>query len=437
MRLRVSQILGVALTANLFEWYGFSLTTFMALEIGRAFFPVTSDKATLTLSFFVFACSYLARPFGSVLFGMIGNRLGAGAALRLSMIGMAIPASLIAFLPTYQTAGYLATGLLIGLKMLQGLAAGGEMPLSGYFVSLNVIGKHRGLYCALVVVSGFLGMLLASAVVSFLPYGVAVASRLLGAPETAYLTESWRWPFFLCIPLSLWIYSLRSSISLTSSDHECRGSHARPVFPLIQACVLIAFVEVCIYTVFIWLPSYLHSYLGVPRFDARLTNVVALSILSLSMIGAGYAVRWIEASNLALIGIVSLILSSYPLFAILQFGNFMALLLMQAVFAIMAGCLVGVIFVVLPDLFKDNWRSLGIASTYSIATAVFGGTAPVLSAYLIEVTGLLTAPAFYIVAMGLLAAPIAYGIPSRKRDNSAFRSTRLSPDNDATHARPF
>jgi len=422
MRQQFNPILRIALTANLFEWYEFSLTAFMALEIGRLFFPATSDKTALMLSFSVFASSYLARPFGSVFFGIWGNRRGAGAALKLSMIGMAIPASLIAFLPTYQTAGYLATGLLISLKILQGFAAGGEMPLSGYFVSLNTTEENRGLYCALVVVSGFVGMLLASGIVFVLPYCAAMLSWLLGGADAGHFAESWRWPFLLCVPLSLWIYSLRSSISV-DPDGEAqahRALHKRPVLPLMQAFALVAFMEMHIYTVFVWLPSYLHSYLGVSSSDAHLTNVIGLLIFSMSMVSAGYATRWIAASKLILIGIGSLVCSSYPLFAILQRGDFFTLLFVQAAFAVMAGCLVGVIFVVLPDLFKGNWRSLGMAGTYSLATAIFGGTAPVVCAYLIKVTHLLTAPALYIVAMGLLATPIAYSISSKKQDPIHF-----------------
>ncbi len=180
-------------------------------------------------------------------------------------------------------------------------------------------------------------------------------------------------------------------------------------------------MEMHIYTAFVWLPSYLQSYLGVSSFDAHLTNVITLLIFSISMLSAGYATRWIDASHLVLIGIGSLVCSSYPLFAILQRGDFLTLLLVQAAFAVMASCLVGVIFVVLPDLFKDNWRSFGMASTYSVSTAIFGGTAPVVCAYLIKVTHLLTAPAWlYITAMGLLAAPVAHSISVKKRSQNHF-----------------
>jgi MHS family proline/betaine transporter-like MFS transporter len=410
MPLRFDPLFKIAFTASLFEWYGFSLTIFMALEIRKIFFPTTDDKSALLLSFSVFASSYLARPLGSIAFGILGNKYGASTALRVSMIGMTAPASLIAFLPTYQTAGYLATGGFISLKILQGFSAGGEMPLSGYFVSLNAADKHRGIYSSVVVASGFLGMLLASGAVLALPYCAKTLSWLLNEPADHYQREFWRLPFLLCIPLSLWIYSLRSSFAIGQKYSTAQTVSSKPIAPLIQSLVLTAFMEAVIYAVFIWLPNYLQSYLAVSSFDARMTNVITLGIFSLSLLGAGYVARWLDASHLVLAGIVSLTFSSYPLFLALTHGGFLPLLLAQAAFAVMTGCLVGVIFVVLSDLFRENWQCLGMTSTYSIATAIFGGTAPIVSSQLIEMTQLLTAPALYITALGFLAFPVAYRI---------------------------
>ncbi|WP_197422893.1 MFS transporter [Burkholderia sp. ABCPW 14] len=423
MRSKFNPTLKLALSANLFEWYEFSLTAFMALEIGRLFFPAGSDKTALMLSFSVFASSYLARPLGGVFFGILGNRHGAGVALKFSMIGMAVPASLIAFLPTYRTSGYMATGLLLALKMLQGFCAGGEMPLSGYFVALNTGERNRGLYCAFTVVSGFLGMLLASGTVFALPYLVDASHRFANPAVAGYGVEPWRWPFLLCTPLSILIYLLRSSINQDLTLQTRRSSHGKPTLPLFQAFVLVAFMEVVIYSIFVWMPSYLHSYVGVSSFNAHISNVVSLAIFSASMIVSGYVARFINASSLVLCGVVSLVVVSYPLFEILQLDDISFLLFAQTVFAIPSGCMVGVIFVVLTDLFKQNWGSLGMAITYSFATAIFGGTAPIVCSYLIEVTHMITAPAIYISAIGLLAAPVAYSVSSVTHDAIQLRTS--------------
>ncbi|VVE27374.1 MFS transporter [Pandoraea horticolens] len=414
MRRKFNPVLKIALTANTVEWFEFSLTAFMALEIGWLFFPASSDKNVLMLSFLVFASSYLARPLGSIFFGLLGSRRGTGPALKLSLLGMAIPASLIALLPTYQSVGYVATVLLLMLKVMQGFCAGGEAPLTGYYVSLSVSGRNRGLYCALAAGSSLLGMLLASGTIFALPY-IANAVRLADSPISAYVPDTWRWPFLLCIPLSILVYSLRSSITVGRKPRTPQTARSRTARPLVQAFILVAFLEIGIYSLFVWMPSYLHSYLGVSSSDARLSNVAALLILFFSMVVSGYVSRFIDASTLAFVGIVSMALSVYPLFYMLQQGDFATLLAAQAAFAIMNGCLGGVIFVILPDLFKRSWGDFGVAITYSFSTALLGGTAPVVCAYLINVTGDLTAPAIYIAASGLLAAPVAYGVSRANR----------------------
>ncbi|WP_082722211.1 MFS transporter [Burkholderia mayonis] len=417
MRSKSDQTLKIALTANLFEWYEFSLMAFMALEIGRLFFPDANEKTALISSFSVFASSYLARPIGSILFGILGVRYGTGASLRISMIGMAVPASLIAFLPTYQKAGYFATFLLLILKITQGFCAGGEMPLSGYFVSLNADRKNRGLYCALTVASGFVGMLLASGAVFSLPHIKLAIDHLIKYENPSYLNEPWRWPFLLCVPLSISIYLLRLTINRSEVVADSGKLRAKPALPLLQSLAVVAFMEIVIYTIFVWMPHYLHVYLGQEIFDARLSNIAALIIFAISMTCAGYAERYFCARNIALLGTMTITISVYPLFAIMQYGGMFVLLSTQAALAILAGCVVGVIFVVLPDLFKENWGSLGMVVTYSFATAIFGGTSPVFCAYLIELTNLNIAPAIYIFLMGMLAAAAIYKIspPSKTR----------------------
>jgi MFS transporter, MHS family, proline/betaine transporter len=214
--------------------------------------------------------------------------------------------------------------------------------------------------------------------------------------------------------LSIWIYSWRSSISEPDPGVH-RASHTRPALPLIQAFILVAFIEAHIYTVFVWLPKYLHNYLGAQSFDAQLTNILTLIIFCVSVVGAGYLARFKNPTHLLLTGILLLTSCTYPLFAMLQHTDLAMLLAVQAAFAVMGGLVVGVIFLVLPDMFKNNWKSFGMASTYSIATAVFGGTAPIVCAYLIKLTDLVTAPALYIVALGIVAAPVAYSVSLRHR----------------------
>ena len=421
---KLNPVLRIALTANTFEFYEFTLTGFMALEIGRLFFPVTEDKGAVILSFAMFAASYLTRPMGGLLLGWLGNRCGAGTVLKLSVTLMAIPTILIAFLPTYQTAGYWATGLLIALKMVQGIAMGGEVPLNLSYVSENTVGKNRGLYFACACTSGFLGTLLASLLVLMLPSIVSMLSLYLpDAIAHTRFSEAWRWPFLLSIPLSLWVMWMRNSISEVSADRHTldRTPRSRPIAPLLQATVLVAFLEVNLYTVFVWLPNYLHLYLGVELSEARELNVITLVVLSIAILCNGYLSRWIEASKIAFFSVCAMLLSTYPLFVLLQNGDFLSLLWVHLAFAFVGSGLLAMFYLVLADLFKDNWKSLGLGIGFSVPTAVFGGTAPLACSYLLKYTEVLTVPALYIIAMGLPALPVAYRLafPQGERTASA------------------
>jgi MHS family proline/betaine transporter-like MFS transporter len=418
MNRKSNPILQIALTANIFEGYESSLIGFMALEIGRRFFPTSNDKTALMSSFAVFASSFLARPLGSVFFGLWSYRRGAGAALKLSLILVAVPTALIAVLPTYVSLGYLATMLLIALKLVQGFAEGGEAPLSAYYVALNAAPESRGLYCGIAACSGFLGWLLASLVVFALPHALELISRVWpGLDRAVPRSEAWRWPFLVCIPLSLWIFSIRRSALSSTVPHQSplRGNWRKlPITPLLQVTTLVAFTTTQLFTLFIWLPNYLHVYLGATRDDAHLSNLIALAVFSATMVGAGYASRWIAAPRLAWFAITSLTVLVYPLFIALQSAGFATLLIVQLAFSVMAGCLFGVIFIVLPDLLKDNWQSLGMTVAYTLPVMIFGGTAPVVCGFLIARTNLLTAPALYIVAMGLFALPVAYRLSFKR-----------------------
>jgi MHS family proline/betaine transporter-like MFS transporter len=414
-------MLQIALTAHIFEGYESTLIGFMALEIGRRFFPTASDKTAVLLSFAVFASSFLARPAGSVFFGIWAARRGTAAALRLSLILVALPAALITFLPTYATAGYVATGLLVVLKMTQGFAEGGDAPLCGYFVALNTPPDKRGLYCGLAACSSFIGWLFASFVVWILPdiADWALRHRVFAGGSIRLpdcLTQSWRWPFLLCVPLSGWVFSVRSSLfnAIPQRPRTKCDRRALSYVPLLQVVALIAITTTQLFILFIWLPSYLGVYLGVGHAVAYAGNVVALIVFSVVMVGVGYGTRWIAPEKYVLFGIAGLVLCSYPLFTAMQGAGFAGLLAVQLIFALFAGCLFGAVFIVMPELLKDNWQELGITIAYTLPVVVLGGTAPLVSTYLIRTTRLLAAPALYIVAMGMLALPVAYWLAFRR-----------------------
>lgn len=114
---------------------------------------------------------------------------------------------------------------------------------------------------------------------------------------------------------------------------------------------------------------------------------------------------------------VATVLCCYPVFVVLQHTSGLILLLAQALMAIFVGCVTGVYFVILTDMLKMHWQGFGMAMAYTLPMSLFGGTAPAVDSDLIEHTGQLAAPAYYIVLMGLIALPVMRRLAMRDRPN--------------------
>jgi MFS transporter, MHS family, proline/betaine transporter len=127
---------------NFLEWFDFSLFGLFANEISATFFPPASANAQMVQAFSAFAGAFLARPFGGMFFGYLGDRYGRVYALRLSVMIMGVPTAALAVLPGYATLGWVSTLLLVLVRMLQGFSVGGQ--LSGamtYAMELAPVGR--------------------------------------------------------------------------------------------------------------------------------------------------------------------------------------------------------------------------------------------------------------------------------------------------------
>ena len=110
------KIIIIGLVGNMMEWYDFAVYGYFATIIARLFFPMTDPAVSLIASFGAFAAGFLMRPIGGLVFGRIGDLVGRQKAMTLSVMAMAVPTILMAFLPTYETIGVLAPILLIALR---------------------------------------------------------------------------------------------------------------------------------------------------------------------------------------------------------------------------------------------------------------------------------------------------------------------------------
>lgn len=141
----LKRAVGAAALGNAMEWFDFGVYSFLAVTIGKVFFPGGSPAAQLLATFGAFAAAFLVRPLGGLVFGPLGDRIGRQKVLALTMIMMSIGTFCIGLIPAYSTIGIMAPVLLLLARLLQGFSTGGNMAgrrrLSPNILPMNVVGS--------------------------------------------------------------------------------------------------------------------------------------------------------------------------------------------------------------------------------------------------------------------------------------------------------
>ncbi len=394
--LKNSKLFIIGLFSNIIEWYDFTIFAFLAVTMGELFFDSTSATQNTLKALLLFSVSYLMRPLGSLYFGYISDRMGTAKALRLSLFWMAFPTAIIAFLPNSNTLG-LATVLLIILRLIQGFATGGELPISACFLfESKKISKYRTFFCSLATCSSILGVMLGS-VVAFLLH--------IFFTPSAILAWAWRIPFFLGIPIFLIVLVIRSYIPKQTNIPKKINWQIVFISPknLSVIVLLNLFISVAFYTFFVWLPVYLSSILNFSETFSFGLNSIGLLVIAMSTLFFAWACSSVDKKILGFIATMLILLLIYPLYlAIDRELNIQRLIEFQLVFAILLGALESMNMELMACLFQDHVRGLGLSFIYTATTAIFGGLAPALANYMSANLEIKSAPFLILGAASLL-----------------------------------
>ncbi|MFN5824153.1 MAG: MFS transporter, partial [Sphingomonadales bacterium] len=184
---------------TVFEWYDFFVYGILSALIAKLFFPSDNPTAAMLASLAVFGAGFGVRPLGAIIFGYLGDKIGRKYTFLVTISLMGVATAAIGLLPTFETAGLWAAGLLLLLRCLQGLALGGEYGGAAIYVAEHAPKGKRGQYTSWIQASVAGGFLLAVVVV--------LATRSIMSPE-AFEAWGWRVPFLisvLLLAISLWI----------------------------------------------------------------------------------------------------------------------------------------------------------------------------------------------------------------------------------------
>jgi MFS family permease len=184
-------IVGSAL-GTMIEWYDFYIFGSLATVLSLKFYPPGNDTFALIAYLATFAVGFLVRPFGALFFGRLGDLVGRRIAFIITLTIMGFATASIGLLPTYHVAGWFSPIILILIRMLQGLALGGEYGGAAVFVAEHVPDNRRGFYTSFIQITATLGL--------FVSLAVIVATQQSMSPAT-FQDWGWRLPFLLSIVL--------------------------------------------------------------------------------------------------------------------------------------------------------------------------------------------------------------------------------------------
>lgn len=395
-----------SMMGNLFEWYDFILFAYFAPVIGKLFFPSADETTELIKAFGVFAVGFIVRPLGGIIFGHIGDKVGRKQALVLTILLMAIPTAIIGLLPTYEEIGLMASVLLVIMRMLQGFSMGGNYGGSITFTTEHSDPAHRGLIGSFAITSCLVGILLGSATAALFSYIL---------PEHDLNTWGWRIPFLLGIFICFIGFYMRLKIPESPEYVDVQESGTVAKYPIAQvfaqhgktltAVVLAVMLhDLSFYMLFAYMTTYLTKQLHLAEetaFTINTLNLVAVCVFT--VLGAWLSDR---IGRKQVMGGAALIfvVGTIPLFTLINgTADMMTIFWAQLIFAIAAGGYFGPTPALMVEAYPTAIRYSAISITTNISGPLFGGTAPVLITYLIDRTGSLMVPAYYLTAGAIVA----------------------------------
>ncbi len=391
------------------EFYEFSTYAVLATTLAAVFFPAVDPAAGLLSSLAVFAVAFFARPLGGFVWGALGDRIGRKRTLALTVILMSVATTLMGLLPGYATIGVAAPVLLIALRFLQGVSAGGEISGAVSFIVEHSPPHRRGLYVGMISVGSVLGTLLGSLIPGIL---------LLLLTTEQMQSWGWRLPLLLALPMGVIGLYIRRRLDETphflALERE-RGRSANPIGAalsgrgnvalLVKSFLLVAVNAASFYMIVGYLPSFASKSLQLTGFQAFAPSVIALAAcLVAEVLGAWWSDR-VGRRPVLLISGFGLLVLSWPAFLLITSVSFGLIAVGLVVFGFLAGGYAAVVNSTLTEMFPTNVRVTGHGITYNLSVAVFGGSAPYLLTWLGGVTGSTMVGAVYVMVLAVVSLP--------------------------------
>lgn len=418
------------------EWYDFFLYASAAgLVFANLYFEPAGPQIAILLSFASVGLSFLFRPLGAFLAGHFGDMLGRRAMLVTTLILMGSATTLIGLLPTYSQIGVAAPVILLLLRILQGISAGGEWGGAALMAVEHAPADKRGRYGAFPQIGVPIGLLLAS--------GMLALMTGVFSPGEAFTQWGWRVPFLLSFVLIVVGYFVRRSVDESPVFKQILALKKRTRIPIaklfrhhwllvILAALTFAGNNAAGYmTTGGYLQNYAtdpHGFVGMERTPVLLAVTGSAVVwLVMTWIAGGVSDK-IGRRNTYIIGWIVQLITVFMLFPLVNTGNVWLLFLGLSLFTIGNGFTYGQQSAYFTELFPASIRYTGVSITYALGAILGGAFAPTIAAWLVQTTGNSVSVAFYIAGVTV----IAFAATLVLRDRTGIP---LGPENEAEQAR--
>jgi MFS family permease len=404
----IGKVIAASAAGTMIEWYDFYIFGSLAAIMSGLFFPKENPTAGFLLTLATFATGFAVRPFGALFFGRIGDLVGRKYAFLVTLLIMGGATFLIGLLPTYEQVGVAAPLMLVGLRLLQGLALGGEYGGAAVYVAEHVPDKRRGFYTSFIQTTATLGL--------FVSLGVVLAVRT-SMSETDFKSWGWRIPFLvsiLLVAMSLYIrLRLRESplFSQLKSSGKTSTMPVRDAFVNWRVMLLVLFgaaagQAVVWYTGQFYALFFLQNVLKVDFIKANIIVAIALALGTPFFIVFGALSDRIGRKKVMMTGNLIAALSYYPIYQAMHAASqplrpvvMTLLVFVQVLFVTMV---YGPIAAFLVEAFPAKVRYTSLSLPYHIGNGWFGGFTPFIATAVVARTGHIYAGLWYPISVALI-----------------------------------
>ena len=378
------------------EWYDFLTFATLAVVFGPLFFPSSDPNAGLLASLATFGVGMVVRPIGAALFGSMGDRIGRKPVFMITIALMGFATFSVGFLPSYAQIGIWAPILLVSLRLIQGLSAGGEIGGSAVYLTEHAGNEYRGFKTSFLQLMGPLGILFSTLQIALLRYYLS---------NEEFLAWGWRVPFWISIVLLIIAFKARMALEETPVFLELnknsekvknplrsnfKDAHTRKRMFLLFFCIsaggAVLFFSVQVYTAIFLKTSVKLS----PQVVDQLSIYATLALFPLTLF-AGWLSDKIGRKPVVVSGLFLGALFIHPAYQLLQeFGqanNLGMIALILTILSLALALVVGPQTALLAELFPAKTRNSAATFPHNLAAGWIGGLLPLIVTWLNQTWG--------------------------------------------------